>query len=106
VPQNQLDLAEMFRRATVSIDPEESREEHAARIKREDKEASFEIVKGYVLFFVIVLAIIFIGALCSYEAVFDASATPDTKRIAWTMLSVLFTGSVSFVLGQRTAKTK
>lgn len=104
MPQEQLDLTEMFGRATITIDPEESSEEHAARIRKEQREATFEIVKGYVLFFVIVIAIVFIGALCAYEAVFDAGAPADTKRVAWTMLSALFTGSVSFVLGQRSAR--
>jgi uncharacterized membrane protein YgcG len=109
VPQEQLDLAhltEMLGRASISIDPEESPEEHTARIAKEQREATFEIVKGYVLFFVIVIAIILIGALCAYEAAFDSTATVDTKRVAWTILSALFTGSVSFVLGQRSAKVK
>jgi hypothetical protein len=104
MPQETLDLTKMFGRATIAIDPEETPEEHTARIKKEQREATFDIVKSYVLFFVIVAAIIFIGGLCAYESVFDASATPDTKRSAWTMLSALFTGSVSFVLGQMSVR--
>jgi hypothetical protein len=107
VPQETIDINEMLsRRATIAIDPEETTEEHTARIRRENREATFELVKGYVLFFVIVTAIILIGALCAYEAVFDASAMADTKRVAWTVLSALFTGSVSFVLGQKSARAR
>src|SRR5262249_52003902 len=94
------------RRATIAIDPEETAEAHAARLRREEREAIFELVKGYVVFFVIVVAIILIGVLCAYEAVFDGNATVETKRVAWTILSSLFTGSVSFVLGQKSAKAK
>jgi hypothetical protein len=59
-----------------------------------------------VLFFVIVVVIILLGTLCVYEAVFDQTASPETKRMAWTWLSSLFTGSITFVLGQKSAKTK
>ncbi len=107
MPQETIDINEMLsRRATIAIDPEETPEQHTARIRRESREATFDLVKGYVLFFVIVIAIILIGILCAYESVFDASATADTKRVAWTILSALFTGSVSFVLGQKSAKAK
>lgn len=105
--QDTIDIAAIFgRRASIAIDPEETAEEHTARIRRDDRETTFELVKGYVLFFVIVIAIILIGVLCAYEAVFDGSATTETKRVAWTILSALFTGSVSFVLGQKSAKAK
>ena len=107
MPQDTIDINEMFgRRATIAIDPEETAEEHTARLRREEREAIFELVKGYVVFFVTVVAIILIGVLCAYEALFDASATPEIKRIAWTILSSLFTGSVGFVLGQKTARTR
>ncbi len=102
--QDQLDLQQLLGRATIRIDPEESAEAHTARIAKEQSEAMFELVKSYVLFFVIVGAISVIGTLCLYEAIYDTTATIETKRVAWTMLSALFTGSVSFVLGQKTAK--
>jgi hypothetical protein len=106
VPQ-EIDLNEMFgKRAAISIDPEETSEAHSARIKKEADEAKFELVKGYVLFFVIVVVIILLGILCVYEAVFDQTASPETKRMAWTWLSSLFTGSITFILGQKSVKTK
>ena len=94
----------LMTRAAIAIDPEESPTEHAARIKKEVREHTYEMVKSYVLFIVIVVAMIFIGGLCAYEGVFDANATIDTKRWALTTLSTLFAGGVSFVLGQATAK--
>lgn len=107
MPQDQIDINGILgKRASISIDPEETAEEHSARIKREGREASFELVKGYVLFFALVIVLILLGLLCAYEAVFDPTASAETKRMAWTMLSSLFTGTVTFVLGQRTAKAK
>jgi hypothetical protein len=107
VARETVDINEMLgKRATIAIDPEETAAEHDARLRREEREAIFELVKGYVVFFVIVVAIVLIGLLCAYEAVFDSGATTEVKRIAWTILSALFTGSVSFVLGQKSARAK
>jgi hypothetical protein len=107
MPLETIDINEMFgRRASISIDPEETPEEHVARLRRESREAILEIVKGYVVFFVVVVGIVFISALCAYEAVFDPTASVDTKRFAWTLLSALFSGSVSFVLGQKSARAR
>jgi hypothetical protein len=107
VPQDQLDINSILgKRAAISIDPEETPDEHKARILREQGEARFELIKSYVLLFTLVPAILLLGGFCIYVAQFDSSATVDTKRVAWTMLTSLFTGSVSFVLGQRTAKSK
>ena len=94
----------LFRRASLSFEPEESAEELTARLKVEAGQATSEIVKGYVLFFVILLSIVAIGGLCAWQGIFDPTASADTKRWAQTSLSALFTGSVSFVLGQMTAK--
>lgn len=105
--QDQLDInTALGKRASISIDPEETESEHAARIKREGDEAFFELVKGYVLFFTILLVLLALGSVCLYEAIWDAGASPETKRVAWTLLTSLFTGSVSFVLGQKSAKAK
>jgi hypothetical protein len=94
----------LVRRAAIVIDPEESPEQHTARIKREAREHIYEMVKSYVVFIIIVLAMVAIGSLCVYEGVLDTNATADTKRWALTTLSALFAGGVSFVLGQATAK--
>lgn len=103
----EIDLNAMFgKRATITIDPEETAEAHSARIKKEKQEATYELVKAYVLLFVIIAVILSVGGLCVYEAVFDLSATADTKRLAWTWLSSLVTGTITFVLGQKTARSK
>jgi hypothetical protein len=107
VPQDQIDInTALGKRASISIDPEETAAEHAARIKRQADEARFELVKSYVLFFTTLFVLLTLGAVCLYEAIWDQSASPETRRLAWTLLASLFTGSVSFVLGQKSAKTK
>ncbi len=104
MPQ-EVDLNDLLsRRATISIDPEETVEERAARLTKEGREHMVEMVKGCVVFAVIVLAMICIGVLCAYEGVFDPTASPDTRRWAQTTLAALFAGGVSFVVGQMTAK--
>jgi hypothetical protein len=103
---DQIILDEVFRRASITMEPQESPEEHASRILNERRQATFEMVRSYVLFFVILLAIITVGALCIYEGFFDASAPNDTKRWAQTTLTALFTGSITFVLGQMSAKKR
>ena len=102
---NELDLNNALgKRATITIEPEESQEEHTALITSEARQDTVDMVKSCVLFFLVVTAIIIVGGLCSYEGIFDATATSDTKRWAQTTLSALFTGSLSFVLGQMTAR--
>ncbi|MFD2182636.1 hypothetical protein [Rhodoplanes azumiensis] len=96
----------MFSRASITIAPEEATDERAVRLRKEDREHRLEQIKGMIVFVVIVGALLGIGGLCAYEAVFDGSASADTKRWAQTTLSALFAGSVSFVLGQMTAKRK
>ncbi len=101
----EINLDDVLRtRAAIAIDPEETPGEHQARLRREARDHLYELVKAYVVFFVIVAAIVSIGVLCVYEGVFDTTATIDTKRWALTTLSALFAGGVSFVLGQATGK--
>ncbi|MDC7786256.1 hypothetical protein PQJ75_01390 [Rhodoplanes sp. TEM] len=102
----ELDVNDMFARASITIAPEETAEERTVRLGKDDREHRIEHVKGMIVFGLIVLALVLIGGLCAYEAVFDAAASADTRRWAQTTLSALFAGSVSFVLGQMTAKRK
>lgn len=90
-------------RATISIEPEETLDERSARLERERNEARFDLMKRRVLFFVFLVAVAALGAVSGYEAVFDASASADTKRWAQTVLSALLTGALSFIVGQATA---
>jgi predicted nucleic acid-binding Zn ribbon protein len=104
MPPTDLDLNAMFGRASVQVDPEETDEERAARLKQEIANAKLARVKEYVVFFVVVGALIAVGVLCAYEGFLDPAASADTKRWAQTTLSALFAGSLSFVLGQATAR--
>lgn len=104
MPPKDVDIGDLLGRASVQVEPPETDAECAARLKREAADANFELVKGYVIFFVIVLALVGVGVLCAYEGFFDPNASADTKRWAQTALSALFAGSLSFVLGQATAK--
>jgi|SRR4051794_9310676 len=104
----EIDLNEvMTTRASISIDPEESPEERSERLLQERRQHTYDLVRSYTTFFLITVALVAIGCLCAYEWVFDPNATPETKRLAQASLAALFTSSVSFVLGQATArKTK
>lgn len=100
----EVDVNLMLARASIAIDPEETADERAARLKREGREHVFEMVKGFIVFVVVVAALLFIGGVCAYKGLFDPAASAETQRWAQTTLSALFTGSVSFVLGQMTAR--
>ncbi len=104
MPPKDLDLNAMFSRASVQVDPEETVEERGVRLEQERADARLARIKAYVVFFVIVGALIIVGALCAYEGIFNPAASADTKRWAQTTLSALFAGSLSFALGQATAK--
>ncbi len=67
MPRDTIDVDRIFgKRASVSIEPEETPEERRARIERDEKEARLERVKSYVLFFAILLALFATGGLCAY----------------------------------------
>jgi hypothetical protein len=100
---NEVNLDEILGRASIAVEPEETVED-LARLKKEGREHTVELVKGCVVFALIILALISIGALCVYEGFLNSAASSDTQRWAQTTLSALFAGCVSFVLGQMTAK--
>jgi hypothetical protein len=89
-------------RTTITIEAQETAEERQARLMREGRQHMFEMVRSYVILVVILI----LGAASLFEAVFDATASPETKRWAQTALTALFSGSVSFVLGQISARAK
>ena len=101
-----IQIDEALSRASISIEPEETPEEHRERLRRERGEARFELMKRYVLFVVFLVALLAVGAISAHEAVFNAGASADTKRWAQTVLSSLLTGALSFVVGQATASRK
>lgn len=101
---DQIDISTVLARASIAIDPEESPEARTSRLARESAQHRWDMTKDYVLFFSILAAIAVVGSLCAYEGIFDAAASADTKRWAQTTLSGLFPGSITFVLGQKTAR--
>lgn len=91
-------------RATVTIAAAETEAEIAHRLELEKDAARHDHLKSMILFFVIVLSVLSVGLLCVYEIVLDVAASQDTRRWAQTTLSSLFAGSISFLLGQSTAR--
>jgi hypothetical protein len=51
------------------------------------------------VFGVLLIAIIIVGTIAAYEAIWDASANSDTKHWAQTVLFAVMTGGISFVVG-------
>src|ERR1700727_383345 len=103
MPNQKIGMDELLvDRTSITIDAQETVEDRQARIKREGRQHTFEMVRNYVVLGVILI----LGAASLYEAVFDATASPETKRWAQTVLTALFSGSVSFVLGQISARAK
>ncbi len=100
----ELRIDEALGRASISIEPEETPEELHERLRRERDAHRFELTKNYVLLFTLLIAVISVGAMSVFEAVFDNSVTPDTKRWAQTVLSSLFTGGLSFLAGLAVAR--
>jgi len=85
----------------VSVKPEEHPDERGARLRAERRAALIEDCKGVAVFAVLLVGIVAIGVLSAYEGFFDASAPPDARRWAQTVLAALMTGAVSFVVGRK-----
>jgi hypothetical protein len=86
----------------VSLTPEEHADDRAARLKTERRGDLIRDCKDIVVivvFTVLLMAIIIVGAIAAYEALWDASASPDTKRWSQTVLSSVMAGGISFVVG-------
>ena len=98
---NDIRLDETFsQRASVKIEPAEHDDERASRLRQEEAEARFELRKRYLMMCLVAAMGTIVFGVALYEAVFDAAATPDTRRWAQTALSALFTGFVGFLIGQ------
>lgn len=69
MPQ-EVDVNLMLARASIAIDPEETTDERAARLKREGREQVFEMVKSFIVFVVVVAALLSIGGVCAYKGLF------------------------------------
>ena len=74
----------------ISVTPPEAPEDAALRRK-----------KNWMIFVVVMGSIILIAALAAYEGLFNSTASSATYQWGRTILSSLFTGGISFVLGQK-----
>jgi hypothetical protein len=87
-------------RATLKIDPEESPVEHAARVRAESRSKLIEDCMRVTVFTVTLLCLLFVGGLAAYEGFLDPNASAEAKHWGPTVLTSLFTGSVTFLLGR------
>jgi hypothetical protein len=100
MPADRLDLSASLA-GQVSVKPEEHPDERSARLRTEARQALIEDCKGVAVFVVLLLAVIAVGAIAAYEGLWDAGASPDTRRWSQTVLSALVTGGISFVVGRK-----
>ena len=91
-------------RATLKIEPEETLAEQAARIAAEQRGRLIEDIQGVIIFMVTLLCLLAVGGLAAYKGFLDPSASPEEKRWGPAVLSGLFTGSFSFLLGRAVGK--
>jgi hypothetical protein len=107
MPNHEIRLGEtVAARATFSLEREEHADERAARLVKEERDHVAETRWKHIYRSAILLALFAVAIVAGYEGVWDAAATPETKRWAQTVLSALFTGAVGFVFGQVSAKSK
>jgi hypothetical protein len=76
----------------ISITPREPPEDAALRRR-----------KDWWVFLLIIGSIILIGILAIYEGFLNPAASASSRHWGQTAVSALFTGGISFVLGQKTA---
>ncbi len=101
-PPNLWDIAESLK-GQVSVTPEEHTDERALRIATAHRQSVIEDWKGIVVFAVLLLSILLIGMLAADVGIFQRDAQPDTKKWAQTVLTIVLSGGVSFVVGRKTA---
>ena len=100
MPTDRLDLSGSLA-GQVSVRPEEHPDERAARLKAEARQSLIEDCKGVAVFVVLLMTVIAVGLVAAYEGLLDASASPDSKRWGQTILTVLASGGISFVIGRK-----
>lgn len=95
----QVDLSEILKRGTVSLEPEEHPDDRAARIRREDRAAKMEHFYNVAMILgLVVLAVFF--ALNVY------SGDPQIAELARNGLAAIASGVIGFVTGRKIGKGK
>ncbi len=99
-----IDLEELSKWGDVSISPAESPEEQAVRLRAEARAALLQHIKEMVTFSAVFLLLTGVTAVCIYSILFDKMASAETQKWAQTALTVLVSGSVSFLFGRALGK--
>jgi hypothetical protein len=85
----------------VSLSPEEHPDDRAVRLRTEARRSLIHDWMEVVVFAVVLLAIVAVGAAAAYEGLWDANASPETRHWGQTILSAVMSGGVSFVVGRK-----
>ena len=85
----------------VSLTPEEHPEDKAVRLKTASRRDLLHDVTEFIVFLVLLAAIIAVGSAAAYEGLWNLSASPETKRWEQTILSAVMSGGISFVAGRK-----
>ncbi|WP_407524711.1 hypothetical protein [Methylobacterium oryzisoli] len=103
---NEIRLDEALGDAVIRIEPRENPDDRAERLRRERADSRFDLAKRYVALAMFCIGLTAVTGLCVYVALFDPSASADTRRWAQLVVSSVLTGGLSFMLGQATASRK
>ena len=95
-----VDLGTILAASYVTIEPSERDDERAARIAAEKRVKLFADIRGMVLFFVVLVALIALAVLCGHLIFFDQTATQETQKWAETALTALVSGGAAFLFGR------
>lgn len=83
----------------IKIVSEEHRDERAARIERQDKDAKLNRVKEVVLLVVAVAFILALGTSCLAISV-SSETTVEDKKWAWSTLTLITGAVLGFLFGR------
>ncbi len=99
-PRDAIDLLSLLG-GQVTITPEENEQVRSHRLYIEARAARIEAWQGVTVFVTILAGTVTIAALAAYEALFDVTASPDSRHWAQTALTSLLTGALSFLAGKK-----
>ncbi len=97
--QNPLDLNQLSQQYAVEIKSVELPEERAARLRREEADASHQRWRTTIFFYVGLVAAVIVGGICLY-AVLSSSFTTDQQRFAGSIVTLLIGGVAGFLTGK------
>ncbi len=96
---NRIDVGAL-KLGSVTIVPEEHADDRSERHKAQRRQALLTDIKDFITFCVILIALIAIGGFSAYKGVLSPDSDPATQRWCQSVLTVIVTGGVSFVLGR------